>query len=621
MSEEKRATGRTEQKPDRAKLLGKEKLTAAESTLFSADGKNTPVVSPVPAKTATRQRKKNRLLAIAVAFLAVLTAVLIAVLSPGGKDDAAQAGTQEPASQADVLQAEASPTPEPASEYSTLHAAPSEANLPTAAKWKYQYGIYTNGVRADKYASDAPVLFAEGDRYTDLEGVITFRGDNFRQNGAYGSANLSRNEFRSVWKLKIGQIDSGYTVWNGVGWTGQPVLVKWPDELREKMNIGAKFKSDSELVEVIYGTLDGNIYFLDLRSGKETRSPINLGFPIKGSVSIDPRGYPLLYVGQGISKANGVTGSIGWRVYSLLDQKEIYFLDGHDPLSFRKDHGSFDGSCIINAGADTALLGGENGIFYSVKLNTVYDPDVPSVSVNPTVTAYRYKSAVTKEQGMENSIAAYGSYVWFADNTGLITCLDADTLTPVWLYDMGDDVDSTLLLDKEGETLALYAVNQVDKQGDKGFCTICRLDALSGKAEWDYIVGCSSDGTNGGGGFASPALGRGAYGGYIYFNICQTEDRGTLYCFDKRTGAVVWSKGIAVPSWSSPVLVYRPDGTGVLIVGNSGSRGRLTMYDPASGKRLGSIDLEGKIECSPAVFDDMLVLGTRGKRIYGIRLL
>ena len=40
-----------------------------------------------------------------------------------------------------------------------------------------------------------------------------------------------------------------------------------------------EYKSDSELVEVIYGTLDGNIYFLDARTGEYTRDPIELGFP------------------------------------------------------------------------------------------------------------------------------------------------------------------------------------------------------------------------------------------------------------------------------------------------------------------------------------------------------
>ncbi len=551
-------------------------------------------------------------------YLAALILAACFLLCSCGSDKASEsARVSEPDIAAETAAPAPTPTPVPA--YMALNAAPVAVTKPDASKFRYQYDLYSNGSRLSGFSRDEAVYFDSGENYTSLEGIVTFRGDNFRQNAAYGTAALKHCDFKNLWKRTIGKIDSGYAVWSGVGWTGQPVMVRWPDELRTKMNINREFISDSELVEVIYGTLDGKIYFLDARTGKETRSPINLGFPIKGSVSVDPRGYPLLYVGQGISVANGVTGKIGWRVYSLLDQKELYFLDGQDSRAYRK-HGSFDGTCIVNGVADTAFVCGENGILYCVKLNTVYDPAAPYINVKPQVTSYRYKSAPTSEYGIENSVAAYGQYIWFADNGGLITCLDVNTMRAVWLFDMGDDVDSSLALEEKDGVLSLYAVNQVDKQGDKGFCTICRLDALSGKEYWRIVVGCSSDGTNGGGGFASPAIGKGAYADYVYFNICQTDERGTLYCLDKRTGKTVWSKGTSVPSWSSPVLVYREDGTGVLVVCNSGGRGVVTMYDPKTGKRFSHINLDGKIECSPAVFNDILVLGTRDCRLYGLKL-
>ena len=583
---------------------------------------------PVASASAPQQKPsvKGLLPIVVLALVAIVFGVLVIHSRAGKKPEEpirqdAAIETQAPTAlitEAPTSQPTATPTPAPA--YRMLAVPPASELLPSAAQWKYQSGTYVNGVRTYEYAAAEPVYFDEGANYTRLNGVTTFRGSNFRQNGAYGTAKLSYNEFKSLWRRTIGSIDSGYTTWSGVGWTGQPVLVKWPDELRQKMNINAEFINDSELVEVIYGTLDGNIYFWDAQTGRPTRSPIMLGFPIKGSVSIDPRGYPLLYVGQGISQANGVKGSLGFHIYSLLDQHELYFLDGRDSLAFR-DHGSFDGSCVINAQADTLLLGGENGIFYNVKLNSYYDSARPYVSVHPEVTAYRYKSSASSELGIENSIAAYGQYVWFADNGGLITCMDVNNMQAVWLFNMGDDVDSTIALEVEADgTVALYAVNQVDKQGAQGLCSIYKLNAMTGEVLWNYAVFCTSDGTNGGGGFASPALGQHTLGAYVYFNICYTQESGTLYCFNKRTGAVVWSKSTTTPSWSSPLLVYREDGTGVLIVGNSGGRGVLSMYDPLTGKRLNSISLEGKIECSPAVYNDILVLGTRECRVYGIKL-
>ena len=516
------------------------------------------------------------------------------------------------------------PTPEPTEAptpvVTTLSPNPPEEQRPDYPGWKYAWELYDDGQRVDDYHSKEALYFPEDGAYTALQGVVTFRGGNLRQNGAYGTAMLESQDFKELWNQRIGSIDSGYTRWTGVGWTGQPVLVRWPEDLRKGMNIAPAFQSRSDLVEGIYGTLDGNIYFFEADTGEPTRPPIKLGFPIKGSVSVDPRGYPLLYVGQGISKANGKTGAIGWRVYSLIDQRELFFLDGHDSLCLR-NHGSFDGSCLVDGTTDTVILGGENGLFYRILLNTDFDRDAMTISISPRVTTYRYKSAVSKELGIENSVAAWGGYAWFADNSGLLTCMELETMKPIWLLDAGDDTDASIALEREADgKLALYTVNQVDKQGKSGRCTMRRVDAMTGISDWSFSVKCTSDGENGGGGFASPAVGAGAYADFVYFTISRTEGGGTLFCFNKLDGSLAWEKDIGCSSWSSPVLVYRPDGTGVLVVGNGTGRGMLRMYDPADGRKLGGIQLKGLIEGSPAVFDDVLVVGTRDCKIYGIRL-
>jgi len=564
---------------------------------------------------------------VAGALLCAAVAALLAVAGTRGRRSAdVAAGPVPEATPAEATQA-AVPTSEPTAEPTpattqalpVLTPDPPGEQRPDHPAWGYGYEVYTDGQRVDAFESDT-LSFPEDGTYTALEGVLTFRGGNLRQNGAYGSAALEARDFKVLWSRRIGAIDSGYTRWTGVGWTGQPVLVRWPEDLRRGMNIDAAFQSRDDLVEGIYGTLDGNIYFFEAGTGEPTRPPIKLGFPIKGSVSVDPRGYPLLYVGQGISRANGRTGSIGWRVYSLIDQRELFFLDGRDPLCPR-DHGAFDGVCLVDGAADTAILGGENGLFYRIKLNTRFDREAMSVSVSPRVTAYRYRCALSGELGIENSVAAWGGYAWFADNSGLLTCLDLNAMAPVWLLDTGDDTDASIALEPcDDGRLALYTVNQVDKQGREGRCTMRRVDAMTGISDWSFSVKCTSDGDNGGGGFASPLVGTGPYGDYVYFNICRTEGGGTLFCLNKADGALVWQRDIATGSWSSPVLVRRPDGTGVLVVANATGRGMLRMFDPASGKKLGGIQLRGLIEGSPAVFDDTLVVGTRDCRIYGVRL-
>ena len=570
--------------------------------------------------------RRRRRRALALAICAVGLGILMVMLTRG-RDDELRPITQIISATPEVTMTpvatgtpEATSTPEVTAtpELVPVTPHPPQAQLPSNPAWDYTHEVFTDG-RAAAWREENLDFGASRD--DALPGVLTFRGNHMRQNAAYGTAALSECRFSTLWKNHIGAIDSGYTEWTGVGWTGQPALVRWPEQVRRSMDLKEEYLDRDDLVEVIYATLDGNIYFLDALTGEATRDPIHLGFPIKGSVTVDPRGYPLLYVGQGISRADGVTGDIGWRIYSLIDRRELYFLDGRDKLSPR-DHGAFDGSCLICPEADCALQGGENGLFYIIRLNTRYDPDAPSISVSPQVTAYRYRSSISEELGIENSVAAWGHYAWFADNSGLLTCLDLHTLAPVWLKDLGDDTDATLALE-EGEAgeLWLYTVNQVDKQGPEGRCTLRRLDAMTGVDDWLFGVDCTSDGVNGGGGFASPAVGKGAYGEYVYFNVCRTEGGGRIYCFNKSDGSVVWSASTGSASWSSPVLVYREDGTGVLIVCNIGGRGGVRMLDPATGERLGQTELEGKIEASPGVFDDVMVIGTRDRRIYGLRLM
>ena len=48
------------------------------------------------------------------------------------------------------------------------------------------------------------------------------------------------------------------------------------------------------------------------------------------------------------------------------------------------------------------------------------------------------------------------------------------------------------------------------------------------------------------------------------------------------------------------------------------SAGDAILIDGASGERLDSTDIEWLVEASPAVFNDKVVVGTRGQKIYGL---
>ncbi len=478
--------------------------------------------------------------------------------------------------------------------------------------------------KTEVFAEDAAPLAAESEihmgasaEYAAIEGVTTFRGTNYRDGGAYGEIPENPRALFVAWQKRIGSLDT----WSGVGWTGQASVVRWPADLRAQMNINRAKKNKGSLTEVLYATLDGHIYFLDLEDGQETRGAINIGAPIKGSLTVDPRGVPLLYCGQGIYEfENGKRVQCGTRIWSLIDQQQLYFLNGSDSKAHRRWF-AFDCSPLVDGPTDTMITAGENGVLYKVKLNTWQGAGL-AVSVDPTVTRYTYQQKVDGKLGTENSVAVYNSYAYFANNTGIIQCVDLNAMELIWSYADGDDTDASLVIEPEADgQVALYAVNEVDKRGSRGASQMIKLNALTGEVLWsvdsDPIY---QNDENGGGGFATPAVGKGSLEGLVYFHICRTEHtHGMLYALDKRTGETAWAKSLNRYGWSSPTCLYAPSGKGYVLVGSSD--GTLRLLDGLTGEDVASVQLNGNIEGTPAVFDDMIVVGTRGSVIYGIKIV
>ena len=478
-----------------------------------------------------------------------------------------------------------------------------------------QSKVYVETSAVSSYARTDEIHMGSSAEYTALEGITTFRGSNYRDSGAYGSIPNQPKALSILWEKRIGGLDK----WSGVGWTGQASAVRWSDTQRESMNINAEKRDKSGLVEVIYATLDGNIYFLDLDDGQETRSAIRVGAPIKGSLSIDPRGYPLLYCGQGIYEVKGKRVKCGTRVWSLLDQSLLYLLDGNDSVALRAWQ-AFDCAPLIDGDTDTMITAGENGVLYAVKLNTRYLGD--DITISPQIVRYTYEQSLKGKIGTENSVAIYNQYVYFVTNIGIVQCVDLNTMQTVWTYQDGDDTDASLVIEVETDgTVALYGANELDQRGHRGTSQLFKLNALTGEELWrvdsDPIY---QHDENGGGSFATPAVGKGELSELVYFHVALTRDtHGMLYALNKRTGQVVWQKSMGAYGWSSPTCVYAENGRGYVLVGSC--NGLLRLFDGLSGEEIARADLGANIEGSPIVFGDTIVVGTRGSRIYGIRII
>ena len=162
----------------------------------------------------------------------------------------------------------------------------------------------------------------------------------------------------------------------------------------------------------------------------------------------------------------------------------------------------------------------------------------------------------------------------------------------------------------------LYTCNELDLSGKTGKVQLRCLDALLGEEIWKQEVDVRDNQL--GGCFATPALGRGNVEDMVFFTVARGVEGNLLIACDKRTGNKVWTLDLGGYAWSSPTISCDSEGNAYLF--QATSAGMLHMIDAANGTILTSIELGSNIEGSPALFDDMLVIGTRGGKIYGIEI-
>ena len=475
------------------------------------------------------------------------------------------------------------------------------------------------------YTSTGTHSFDAGISYTDVDGIVTFRGNNFRDTPTYGTAQIKDGKIQDLWTARTGSITYGNATWSGSGWTGQPLMEKWPKEVKQSMNMYDWAKEKDDLVEVIYACMDGYVYFLDLETGEATRDPLYLGFTFKGAGALDPRGYPIMYVGAGYDSNEGTARVF---VVNLLDCSVMYTFGNNDEFSLRGNLSYFDSSALVDAATDTLIYPGENGILYLIKLNTDYDPEAGTLSINPDhVVKWRYYGTRTSTAsywlGMEDSAAIYEGYLFIADNGGNLMCLDLNTLQLVWVQDILDDSNSTPVLSVEDGHLYLY-VSTSFRLGWRSSTTaevpIWKIDAETGEIIWQTSYDCASEDSVSGGVQSTIAVGKEELSDNIYVTVARTggQSQGVLACIDKDTGEVNWEHEAAY-AWSSPVCVYNPDGSGKVLYCNS--TGHIYLLDGKTGDVLDCHQIsEGVIEASPAVYQSYMVVGTRDCKIWGMEL-
>lgn len=428
-------------------------------------------------------------------------------------------------------------------------------------------------------------------------GQITFRGNPTRS--YYGLGPVPENP-EILWRYpKSGGMCGNSPVgnqnktWCGTGWTGQPAV--WRD--------GAK-------TWVAFGAYDKKVHFFDATDGSSIIGDFDIRDIVKGSVTRDPDGYPLLYSGSradfhvlAMDRADG-------------EPEDLWSMTAKD-VSPTKWNDDWDGSSLIID--DYLFEGGENSQFHIVKLNRGYDAD-GKVTVDPKLVFHApgWDEQLTKDLAgsgarvndvsIENSVAISGNTVYFSNSGGLVQGWDISGLkkgedpTRVFRFWTGDDTDASIVIDKAGY---LYVAQEVERTSSRARSTeVGQLVKLDPRKPDDPIVWSVADDH---GIWATPALYKGV--------VVAPTDSGRIVGVSQTTGKILWEKKLPGPTWSSPVIVddvwVQGDCSGVLH-GFDFSNPRVEPPERWS------VQLEGCVESTPTVFQGKIFVGARGGAFYAL---
>ncbi|MGF1666401.1 MAG: PQQ-binding-like beta-propeller repeat protein [Acidimicrobiia bacterium] len=438
--------------------------------------------------------------------------------------------------------------------------------------------------------------FTVGRPWGEVVGLTMFRGNPTRS--FYGTGPLPADTPVELWSYPAdGPMCGSSTVagesrqWCGSGWTGQPVVWERPD--------GG--------TEVIFGAYDKAVHFLDAATGEETRPSFPVGDIIKGSVTLDPDGFPLLYTGSRDNKMRVIA----------LDRDvptELWSIDASAVPGIWND--DWDGNPAIVD--DIMFIGGENSWFFAILLNRSYDGD-GSVVVDPEVVFQmpgytdELLALVGRNVSIESSVALFEERLYFTNSGGRVVGLDISNVRQgeapvVFDYWAGDDIDATPVIDSEG---MLYIAIEDERKNERSR-EVGQLIKLDPYTDGDPRVWGVADpgGSVPGGIWATPALGD----GFIYVGT----ETGRLLAVDATTGEVTWEDSVGPHAWSSPAII---DGVLLLATCEPPELRAYSLDNPALPEPIWTMApaAGGCLESTPAVWEGRIYVGSRDGyfRAYG----
>jgi outer membrane protein assembly factor BamB len=367
-----------------------------------------------------------------------------------------------------------------------------------------------------------------------VDGLLTFRGNPNRR--FYGVGPVPSSPAVAWTYPKAGAMCRSSTAkgetkqWCGAGWTGQPTV-----HVRD----GRTW--------LVFNAYDGAVHFVDAATGEDLLEPFVTGDIIKGTVTIDPDGFPIVYSGSRDNFFRALALDRGGKAV------ELWRLSA-DAVSPTKWNNDWDGSALVLG--DYLIEGGENSQLHVVKLNRAYGPD-GLVTVDPKLVFNTpgWDDQLLRDLGgrspsevsIENSVAVDGDVVYFGNSGGLVQGWDLAPLrtgatpTRIFRYWMGDDTDASVVIDDDG---FLYVGAEYERETARSR-DVGQLVKLDPKRPDDPLVWSFADhGRVPSGIWSSVAIDRGV--------VVTTTNGGRVVGLDQLTGAILWEFALPAPLWQSP---------------------------------------------------------------------
>jgi outer membrane protein assembly factor BamB len=427
-------------------------------------------------------------------------------------------------------------------------------------------------------------------------GLLQFRGNlsrNWYGEGPFPEHPRIRWRYPKEPMCAISYVGAEAKEWCGTGWTGQPVVWERPDGK----------------TEVIVGALDGKVHFVDADTGRDLRPPFATGDIIKGSVTLDPDGYPLLYFG---SRDNRL------RIVALDRERpvELWHLDAHEyPIMGNDD---WDGNPAVRDGI--LFEGGENGTFFAIELGRDFDRR-GRVVVRPRVLVAEpsWNDDLVallghRDFSIESSVSLFGERAYFANSAGRVMGLDISQVRRgraplVFDFLAFDDIDATVVVDGEGRLLVAAELERFHPVAlELGQLMLLDPSRPEDPVVWSLPAPPGPDEPEKGGIWSTPAI----HDEVIY----AATHAGELWAVDRETGRLDFVERLGWHAWSSPVVV---DGH-LLVATCTGELRAYSLENPREPRLAWSLRIPGEscIESTPAVWKGRIFVGARDGFLYAV---